>query len=305
MDAGFRGSAVALGAALFNAKVAAAHRQVLGPVTFRENVNSVPLLARLELKQGSDPGLASLYEPMLARETNRKLGASDAIPADMAELLHTVAEREGARLHLLTGRDDIAEAANLLAAADRIRYLTPRLHADLMSELRWPGDQHPETGIDVRSLELDPDDFAVLDILRRSEVMAHLGQWKAGNALRDDTHRRLLASSAIAVISVCGSALADYARGGSAVEAVWIAAQHRGLAVQPISPVFLYAHDPEHLTVLSAPFADELWELRLGFRRLIRLNGSASLVLVMRFAWGTPASVRSARSLDRVSFMEC
>jgi hypothetical protein len=80
-------------------------------------------------------------------------------------------------------RDDIARAATILAAADRTRYLTPRLHADMVSELRWPGDPCPDTGIDVRSLELDPGDLAVLDILRRPEVMAHLAQWNAGTAL--------------------------------------------------------------------------------------------------------------------------
>ena len=41
--------------------------------------------------------------------------------------------------------------------------------------------------------------------------------------------------------------LADYARGGSAAEAVWIAAQQHGLAVQPISPAFLYARDDDEL----------------------------------------------------------
>ena len=31
--------------------------------------------------------------------------------------------------------------------------------------------------------------------------------------------------------------------GGAAVELVWIIAQQQGLAVQPVSPVFLYAHN--------------------------------------------------------------
>lgn len=31
-------------------------------------------------------------------------------------------------------------AAATLAAADRIRYLTPRLHAEMFAELRSPGD---------------------------------------------------------------------------------------------------------------------------------------------------------------------
>ena len=50
----------------------------------------------------------------------------------------------------------------ILAAADRIRYLTQQLHAEMMSELRWPGDGSLESGIDVRSLELDPGEWITL-----------------------------------------------------------------------------------------------------------------------------------------------
>lgn len=303
MDVGFRGSAVALGAALFNAKVAAADQRVLGPVTLLEDVDDVPLQATVHLRDGGDPDLAGLYQPMLARETNRRLGTPQPIPAETIELLHTCAQREGARLHLLTGRDDIARAAAILGAADRIRYLTPRLHADMVSELRWPGDRCPDTGIDVRSLELDPGDLAVFDILRRPDVMAHLAQSNAGTALGEDTRRRVLASSAVAVISIPESSLTGYARGGSGVEAVWVAAQQRGLAVQPISPVFLYAHDAEDLSELSTSFPDELGKLQREFRQLIGIPAGASPALVLRFAIGGPASVRSRRSLERVRLL--
>ena len=59
-----------------------------------------------------------------------------------------------------------------------------------------------------------------------------------------------------------GRALTDYARAGSAVEAVWVTAQQRGLAVQPISPVFLYAHDHEDLEKLSPAHAQALQRLQ-------------------------------------------
>ena len=173
----------------------------------------------------------------------------------------------------------------------------------MISELRWPGDPCPDTGIDVRSLELGPGDLAVLDILGRPDVMAHLARWNAGTALGEDTRRRVLASSAVGVISVPGGTLTDYARGGSAVEAVWIAAQQRGLAVQPISPVFLYARDADDLTELSTSFADELGKLQQEFRQLVRMPAGASPALVLRFAVGGPASVRSRRSLDRVRLL--
>jgi molybdopterin/thiamine biosynthesis adenylyltransferase len=303
LDVGFRGSAVALGAALFNAKVAAANHDVLGPVSLLENVDGAPLQAMLQLRDGSDSDLAELYQPMLARETNRRPGTPSPIAADTIELLRTTAEREGARLHFLTQRDDIARAATILAAADRTRYLTPGLHAEMVSELRWPGDRFPDTGIDVLSLELEPDDFAALDILRRADVMANLAQWNAGSALGDDTRRRVLEASAIAAISVAGSSLTDYARGGSAAEAVWITAQQRGFAVQPTSPVFLYAHDVDELTELSTSFAEELSELKKEFHQLVRTPPGEHLVLVMRLTVATPASVRSRRNIGRVRLL--
>jgi molybdopterin/thiamine biosynthesis adenylyltransferase len=303
LDVGFRASAVAVGAALFNAKVAAASQRVLGPVTLLENVDGAPLQATLHLRDGGGPELAALHEPMLARETNRRPGMSRPIAARTVELLHNIAKREGAQLYLVTERDEIDRVAMILGAADRIRYLTPRLHAEMVSELRWPGDPCPDTGIDVLSLELDPGDLAVIDILKRPDVMAHLAQWKAGTALGADTRLRVLASSAIAVISVAGSTLSDFARGGSASEAVWITAQQNGLAVQPISPVFLYARDAKDLTASSTFFADDLGELQQEFRQLARISAGNFPALVLRFAVSDPASVRSRRSIGRVRLL--
>jgi hypothetical protein len=294
---------VALGAAVFNAKVAAAAQGVLGPVTLTENDNAVPLLAVLEMGDGGDSHLADLYQPMLARETNRRIGTASPMRANTIEQLHMVSESEGATLHLLTSRDDVDAVATILAAADRIRYLSPKLHGDMASELRWPDDQHSDTGIDVRSLELDPGDLALLEILRRPDVMDHLLQWNAGTALGADTRRRITASSGLAVIAAPGTTLADYARGGSAVEAVWIIAQQHGLAVQPIAPAFLFAVDGDDFKELSTSFERELKELKSEFLRRVGMPAGATPALVLRLTSAEPASVRSRRSLDRVSLL--
>jgi hypothetical protein len=301
MDVGYRGSAVAVGAAVFNAKVAAAAHRKLGPVSISEGASGALLHATLELRDATDPQLAGLYDAMLAREANRRLGIAEPIPGDTVELLHAAAEREGARLHLVTKSDEISRAATILAEADRARYLTPKLHAEMIAELRWPGDPHPYTGIDIRSLEFEPGEFAVVDILRRPEVMANLARWNAGSALGDGTRRQVAASSAVAVISVPGGSLADYARGGSAVEAVWITAQQRGLAVQPVSPIFLYARGTGDLTEVSTAYADELRGLQEEFVQLVGLPTDAAIALVLRIAVSEPASVRSLRDFSRVN----
>jgi hypothetical protein len=142
----------------------------------------------------------------------------------------------------------------------------------------------------------------MLDILRRSEVMAKPAAWDAGNALGDDTHERVIASAALGVISVSGHSLTDYARGGSAVESVWITAQEHGLAVQPVSSAFLHAHDDEDLRELSPAFAGELRDLQYNFPKLANTGAGESQVLVFRFSRAPRPSVASRRrGLHRVS----
>ncbi|MEN4464396.1 Rv1355c family protein [Mycolicibacterium conceptionense] len=300
MDIEFRGSAVALGAALLNIKIAAAEHHVLGPVTVTA-AGRAPLQATMRITDGGDdPALARLYKPMLARESNRHHGTPKPLDDTTITALTAVAEQHNARLQLLTQRDDIAQAATILAAADRIRFLTPHLHQEMISELRWPGDPDPDTGIDVRSLEFDPGEMAVLDVLRRPDVMEQLAEWDAGSALGDDMRDRVLASSALAVVTVTGNDLRAYAAGGSAVEAVWIAAQQQGFGVQPVSPVFLYAHTQAELEELSAPFATELAELQSEFNILTNLGPDESIALILRLAVAPPASLPSRRNISRV-----
>jgi molybdopterin/thiamine biosynthesis adenylyltransferase len=295
MDVCFRGSAVAVGAAAFNARIAAAAHGVAGPVEFAEGSGRSPLQATMRLDSGDDPHLAQLYRPMLARETNRHHGKPEPVAAETVGLLQSAARREGAQLQLLIGRDQIDKAATILAAADRIRYLTPRLHAEMASELRWPGEQSLDSGIDVRSLELGPGELLALDILRRPEVMAQLADWDAGAALGADTYARASASSALGVVSVRGHTLTDYAHGGAAMEAVWIAAQQRGVAVQPLAPVFLFARTRDDLHELSPTFASALHQLQTHFRELAGTGPDETQVLVLRFSDAPPASVRSRR----------
>jgi hypothetical protein len=165
----------------------------------------------------------------------------------------------------------------------------------MISEVRFSEDPCQDSGIDVRSLELAPADLVKLDVLRRADVMAYLDEWGLGGALGSDTSERILASSCVAVVSMDGQALTDYARAGSAVEAVWIVAQQSGLAVQPVSPVFLYAHDDKDLEELSPTHAATLGRLSGEFRGLSAIEAGESVALVLRFADAPATSVRSER----------
>lgn len=293
MDVSHRASAVAVGAAVFNARAAAAAMGYGTRVCHGGPSATAPLTASVELTEGEDAERAPYYPALLTRATNRHYGTPAELPAEVGDALRRAALRERAEVHIVTGQDQLAVAADILAAADRIRYLTPRLHAEMVSELRWPGHDDLDTGIDVRTLELGPGALLTLDILKRPEVMAALADWDAGDALGADTQARVGASTALAVITVEGTALVDYARGGSAAEAVWITAEGLGLAVQPISPPFLYANDDDELRDVSRTHWRALSDLRTRFHALSGGNGTP--VLALRLAYAPTPSVTSRR----------
>ncbi|MGW0636020.1 Rv1355c family protein [Nocardia salmonicida] len=296
MDIGFRGSAVALGAALYNARVAAAAQGLLGT---HEIVlgDTAPVSAVLRLGTRADPELAADYPGVLARATNRHLGDGRPLGPEVLDALAVSAAAEGAIVRGVADRAALGEVAELLAESDRVRYLTPRLHAEMFGELRWPADDL-RTGLDLRTMELAADEQAKLHIGARADVMAYLRDWSGGAALGDYAYQRISSASAlIAVTCPVGidADLTDYVRGGSAVERVWIAAQKLGLAVQPMSPVFLYVRNDHDLRNVSAGFTDTLASIHKRFSALMGIPGHETVTAVLRLSYAPAPTVRSAR----------
>ncbi|KAF0848715.1 Rv1355c family protein [Nocardia caishijiensis] len=297
MDIGLRGSAVAVGAALYNATTAAAAHGLLGDPRLLVDDPSAPLIARLRLRPGSDPELAADYPFALARHTNRRLGDAADLPDSVLPDLARAAGDQ-AVVHAITGARGLAEVADLLGASDRVRYLSPQLHQQLYAELRWPGED-VRTGIDVRTLDPAPDELAKLQVGSRTDVMDRLREWSAGTALGEFTVDRVRSSSALVAIGFRARGgepdLADYARAGAAVEKVWLRAQLLGLAVQPVSPVFLYANRREDLRSVSPEFTDTLASIQRRFLDMLEISEDENVALVLRLSYAAAASVRSRR----------
>ncbi len=296
-DIAHRGSAVAVGAALFNARAAAAAHGILGPVTIATDAET-GLPAATVCLDGADhaPALAQLYPRVLARETNRHLGDREPISGRILTDLADAAEAEGAGIRILTDRSDIDSAATILAAAERVRFLTDPLHRQMISELRWPGDPDPDRGIDVLGLELAPIDLQMLDVLRRPDVMHTLSELGAGQALGAGAAMRIRSGSAIAVVTTPGTDLADYIRGGQAVERVWTIANAYGISADPTAPPFIYAVDDAETSCMTERFAAELTSLRTRFHRLVGLGPGRGAALILRLGHAAAPSTRSRRT---------
>lgn len=293
MDLAHRGGLVAVGAAAFNARVAAAKHHLLGPVTVESE--SGPPTVRITLSPGEDAALASLYPAMVRRMSNRTVGRRAPISGCLAARLDQAARAEGARLHLVTDSERLDRLAEVLAESDRVRYLTPGLHREMFAELCWPGSDRLDVGIDVHTLGLTAEQLLLLPMLGRPEVMQRLTpEPDLGTALGDLTARRVRSASGLAIVTIDGTTAADYIRGGSAVERVWVTAIDEGLGVYPVSPVFIFATNDAELRALSVEHAKSLGQLQFEMGEIVGFDCQTP-ALVMRLTHDPDGAVRSQR----------
>ncbi|MEO3781902.1 Rv1355c family protein [Actinocorallia sp. B10E7] len=296
MDIGYRGSAVAVGAALYNARVAAAAYGVLGDAEIIEA--PATLAATLRWGTGADHDLARDLPGVTTRHTNRHPGTGAALDPEILEALARAAHPAGGAVRAITEPQALEAAATLLAASDRIRYLTPALHAEMFAELRGPEDDL-DSGLDLRTMELAPDELVKLAIARRPDVMARIRAFGGGVALGEYSLDRVRSSSAL--LAVCFGfngpepTLTDYAKAGAAVQRVWIEADRHGLAVQPMSPVFLYANTHDEIAEATPGFESEAAALRERFLKLLSVPATEAVALVLRLGHAAPAATRSSR----------
>lgn len=296
MDVAHRGGYVALGAALMNARVAAASMNLLGPLQLFPEGEFSNHVATLTLGTAGDRQLAALLSAVSTRTANRRPGRPGEIEPGAIEALRRGVEREGARLHFVTDLERIARAGSMLADSDRLRFLLPELHGEMMGELRWPGRDTLDEGLDVRTLEMDAFGVALIELLGRPDVMGHLADWRAGQALGLRTEAMVGSSSAIAAITVPRADPTWYVRGGSALERFWLETDSMGLAVQPVSPVFLYATDEEDLVGLGGErHLDALHAMSERFREFWAVDDGEAFVMVLRVFHAPRPTVRSVR----------
>jgi hypothetical protein len=296
MDVANRGSYVGIGAAVFNARVAAASLRKLGGVKLFPKGYHSDHVATVHLGTGSDPDIAVLRDSLVTRVANRKMGRPSPIDEGVvAELVRGV-EREGGRLRFLANRDVIDELGALLAECDRLRFIIPKIHREMMGELRWPGRDSLEEGMDVRTLEMEYSSLGIMELLKRTDVMQHLVEWRAGQALGLRTRISVGSSSAMAIVTVPRSDPMWYVRGGAAMEQFWLATERVGLAVQPVVPLFIYANAEQELIELGGErHLDEMYRLQMRFREVLELVDGETMVMVLRVLHAAPPSVRSIR----------
>ncbi|HEX6751955.1 MAG TPA: hypothetical protein VF092_31965, partial [Longimicrobium sp.] len=301
LDPHQRAAHVALGAAVENVAVAAAHRGYRARMEPFPRPRDPGVAAAITFERaGADPeDDAALFAHLATRVTNRRTGKRVPLGADALTALADAARVRGARLDMVTDDEGLAELAHLLGAGERIRQLTRELHREMMRELRWTPDeaQRAGDGVPVDALELTAAQRAALRVTQRPEVAATLRELGGGRVLQERVEKAVLRSSAVGLVTVGGGTAACALRGGRAVERVWLTATSLGLAVQPVTAlIYMFEMlDGSAATVFSAREREELRELRARFDALFEAAEGNTRLLLFRVGVAGAPSARAPR----------
>lgn len=302
LDPDHRAAHLAVGAALENMAVAAAHRgwrMKSDPFPRPRDPAVVAAVAFEPVGPGRGAEDAAFFPWIGERATSRRLPRTAALELDQRTALADAARARGARLDLLDDEGALAEAAALIGAGDRLRYLCRELHREAMAAVRWSPEEAARSrdGLSVEALELSPAQHAALMLSARDDVAACLRELGGGRAYQERAEALVSASSAVGLVTVGGSGPASALRGGRAVERVWLQATGLGLALHPMTAL-LSMFDllaTSAATVFSAREREELLSLRARFDLLFEAAGDGTRVMLFRLGVAGAPSARTLR----------
>jgi nitroreductase len=304
LDFGNAASHLAFGAMARHMELAAAAMGLSANVVPFPDAGAI---CTVETTRADESGEAHELSPWLTkRATNRRHG--ERVPFDAAHraALEGAAASAGARLQFVEG-PAMQELGAILGAGDRVRFLSPVMHKEMMGELRWDRAEADRTrdGIELATLELTPTDRIGMRMAKDPGVMKVLRETGAGHGLGRSAIKTIGASSAVGLLTIEGRGARAFFDGGRALADVWLRATALGLAVQPMTALlYMFARAAAGGEGLSDDERAELARLRARFDQLFRIVSSESELILFRVAYAGPPSARSLRrrALDVLTF---
>lgn len=234
-------SLIACGAAMENIRLAAtamgldAATQIL-PDAAQEN-----LMATVRIQPGdhaADPLARQIWTRCTNRRPYSKRPLPDWVQSDLKARIHGMPE---AHLHLLTSRTQLRKLATVIYLADRIRTEHQGLHEHFTSMIRFnTKEEQRRDGLPLKNLEAGLPGEAFLRLTKPWPAMRVANGIGLGRMVALHSAQGILASGAAGMVVVDGLESRDFLLGGQALQRIWLALEHHGLQMQPMTAVTLF-----------------------------------------------------------------
>lgn len=171
------------------------------------------------------------------RHTDRSFPWRGPIATETQTRLNAQAQLiPGPRLYWPPTPRERKAALNVIRQAERLRFSSPKLHAELFSSVRFSAGWHAacEEGLAPATLAVEPPMRPLFQALRRPALMSMLNRVGAASGLGwRSAWLPIRLSPGLCLLVIPSTARSDVLAGGRALQRVWLQATLDGLSVQP------------------------------------------------------------------------
>jgi len=295
-------SIIACGAAAENIVLASGALGLSAEATLLPDPAREDLMAAVRLKPAAPPA-DPLSRYIWTRSTNRRPFSTRPLPEWVrTDLCERIGDIPSARLHLIDDRSRLRKLARVIYLADRIRTEHQGLHEHFTSMVRFDAKEAGQRrdGLPLPNLEAGLAGDIFLRLTRPWAAMRIANAVGLGRAVAMHSAKGILDSGAAGLVTVEGMEPRDFLVGGRALQRVWLAMEHHGLQMQPMTAVTLFWlrwlwEGPESFSVKHRKLLEKVWD---GFQSLFPEADFRSRGLVMLFRTGYGPGIRH-RTLRR------
>jgi hypothetical protein len=291
----------AIGTCIENAVIAATAIRLQTEVEFL--AKSLPMsgsacvpIARLDFSGGADRDELATF--IHSRCTSRRMGPGPQLTAaTLKELAANCRATSGVAVHWVND-EQLKPFAELVGLGNRIRFEHKPFHEELYDNMRFTHAEAQRTGdgLDAATLQLPVGVARIMRALRTWRRMKWANAIGFSRGVARQAAGEVIRSGAVGFISVSGSELQQFAKGGRVLERLWLTATKLGLAFHPMAGLAVFlAHArtgghqllPKHRR-LVASMSDR-------FYRLFPSLDGETIQIAFRIGHGPQPPVRTVR----------
>lgn len=311
LDFNHLGSYVGFGAMLENISIKAAELNLAVKEDIFPLADDNRLVAVISFEEGQPASVMQHLAPTIPlRVTNRELAERVLLnEADKQVLKDIAATVPGSELFIYETEEEINSFAHVLTNTERMRMLNPRGHYDtFVRELRFTRDAVLQTGdgLDVDTLNMSNSDKAAMQIASDPGAIRFLYELEKGEGFRKISEKPIKSASCLCVLAMDGDSSLHFLKAGRAIERIWLEANSRSIAFQPITQItfMLQRYQKNGKADFSDFEMQEFATIERQFNNLLQLPSGKCPAFVFRLFYGGEPPYRSLRRpLEKVLYM--
>jgi hypothetical protein len=294
-------SIIACGAATENMRLATAAMGLDATTQLLPDATQENLMATVRIQPGdqiADPLAQHIWTRCTNRRPYSKLPLPEWVQADLKARIQSIPE---AHLHLLSGRAQLRKIAKVIYLADRIRTEHQSLHEHFTSMIRFTTEeaQQRRDGLPLKNLEAGLPGEAFLRLTKPWPAMRVANGIGLGRMVALHSAQGILASGAAGMVVVDGLESRDFLLGGQALQRIWLAMEHHGLQMQPMTAVTLFWlrwlwEGPSSFSEKHQKLLERVWQDLKGLFASVDFE-KQGLVMLFRTGYGPGIRHRTLR----------